>query len=62
MNIFTHIQGTRSYTEEFNVSPLMTELYVPAYEIKGKAFPLQAWTGPKGFRRLRVSDFKTFGT
>jgi hypothetical protein len=29
---------------------------------KGKAFPLQAWTGPEGSRRLRVTDFKTIGT
>jgi hypothetical protein len=27
--------------------------------IKGKAVPLQAWTGPEGSRRLRVPDFKT---
>jgi len=26
---------------------------------KGKAIPLQAWTGPKGSRRLRLQDFKT---
>jgi len=30
--------------------------------IKGKAVPLQAWTGPEGSRRLRLPDFKTFGT
>jgi hypothetical protein len=29
---------------------------------KGKAIPLQAWTGPEGSRRLRLSDFKTVGT
>jgi len=29
---------------------------------KGKAIPLQAWTGPKGSRRLRLPDFKTVGT
>jgi len=29
---------------------------------KGKAIPLQAWTGPKGSRRLRLPDFKTIGT
>jgi len=29
---------------------------------KGKAIPLQAWTGPEGSRRLRVPDFKTIGT
>ena len=27
-----------------------------------KAIPLQAWTGPKGSRRLRFLDFKTIGT
>jgi len=29
---------------------------------KGKAIPLQAWTGPEGSRRLRMPDFKTIGT
>jgi hypothetical protein len=29
---------------------------------KGKVIQLQAWTGPKGFRRLRLQDFKTIGT
>ena len=27
-----------------------------------KAIPLQAWTGPEGSRRLRLSNFKTVGT
>ena len=29
---------------------------------KGKAIPLQAWTGPEGSRMLRLPDFKTVGT
>jgi len=29
---------------------------------KGKAIPLQAWTGPEGSRRLRLPDFKTNDT
>jgi len=29
---------------------------------KGKAIPLQAWTGPEGSRKLRLPDFKTIGT
>jgi len=29
---------------------------------KGKAIPLQTWTGPAGSRRLRLPDFKTIGT
>jgi hypothetical protein len=31
-------------------------------ECKGKAIPLQAWTGPEGSRRMRLPDFKTVGT
>jgi len=31
-------------------------------ESKGKAIPLQAWTGPEGSRRLRLPDFKANGT
>jgi hypothetical protein len=29
---------------------------------KGKAIPLQAWTGPEVSRKLRLPDFKTIGT
>jgi hypothetical protein len=29
---------------------------------KGKANPLQARTGPEGFRRLKLPDFKTIST
>jgi hypothetical protein len=29
---------------------------------KGKAIPLQAWTGPEGSRSLRLPDFKAIGT
>jgi hypothetical protein len=29
---------------------------------KGKAIPLQAWTGSEGSRRLMLPDFKTIGT
>jgi hypothetical protein len=29
---------------------------------KGKAIPLQAWTGPEDSRRLRFPDFKTVDT
>jgi hypothetical protein len=32
------------------------------YDVKGKAIPLQAWTGPQGSRRLRLPHFKTVGT
>ena len=29
---------------------------------KGKAIPLQAWTGPEDSRKLRFPDFKTIDT
>jgi len=32
------------------------------YKGKGKAIPLQTWTGPEGSRRLRLPDFKTVDT
>jgi len=31
-------------------------------QVKGKAIPLQAWTGPDDSRSLRLPDFKTIGT
>jgi hypothetical protein len=31
-------------------------------KVKGKAIPLQAWTGPEDSRSLRLPDFKTIGT
>jgi len=41
---------------------LQNMLKQPQYKIhtfKGKAIPLQAWTGPKVSRRLRIPDCKT---
>jgi hypothetical protein len=29
--------------------------------VKGKANPLETWTGPEGSRKLRFPDFKTIG-
>jgi len=48
-----------------SVSLLQVKLQPDSYFVvkgKGKAVPLQAWTGPEGSRRLRCPDFKTFGT
>jgi len=30
--------------------------------VKGKAIPIQGWTGPEDSRMLRLPDFKTLGT
>jgi hypothetical protein len=32
-------------------------LHLP-FTLRGKAIPLQAWTGPEGSRRLRLPDFE----
>jgi len=34
-------------------------IHAHKYEIKGKAVPLQAWSGPEGSRKLRFPDFVT---
>jgi hypothetical protein len=49
--------------------PLLTVLFSP-FEIaeinsktgKGKAIPVQIWTGPGGSRRWRILDFQMIGT
>jgi hypothetical protein len=38
------------------------KFYWHRYKGKGKAIPIQAWTGSEGSRRLRLPDFKTIGT
>jgi len=35
------------------------QVIVKIYSVKGKAVPLQAWTGPEGSRKLRFKDFVT---
>jgi hypothetical protein len=37
-------------------------IFVFMINVKGKAIPLQAWTGPEASRSLRLRDFKTIGT
>jgi hypothetical protein len=40
----------------------LSNIYIYISTVKGKAIQLQALTGPKGSRRLRLTDFKTIGT
>jgi hypothetical protein len=40
----------------------MSKIFSYMFIGKGKAIPLQAWTGPEGSRRLKLPDFKTFST
>ena len=39
--------------------PFMRLLHVNRVKGKGKAVPLQAWSGPEGSRKLRFLDFMT---
>jgi hypothetical protein len=41
---------------------LCLSIFVQLGKGKGKAIPLQAWTSPEGYRRLRLPDFNTIGT
>jgi len=47
----------------FNVRPFRVSMYTSPGQFnelgKGKAVPLQAWTGPEGSRKLRFPDFVT---
>jgi len=40
----------------------LTSITRTLHEGKGKAVPLQAWSGPEGSRKLRFPDFMTNGT
>jgi len=44
------------YVQEFPIIQVSTVCF-PIH--KGKAVPLQAWTGPEGSRKLRLPDFMT---
>ena len=48
--------------DRLSLDYLMTFPLMSLYIKKGKAIPLQAWTGPEGSRRLRFPDFKTIDT
>jgi hypothetical protein len=54
----------RGQVTGLNQVPQLTAGVLLIQSVKGKckAIPLQAWTGPEGSRRLKLSDFKTIGT
>ena len=52
---------TTHFIHNLNQKETELRLHVPV-KGKGKAIPLQAWTGPEGSRRLGFPDFKTIGT
>ena len=56
----THIHCVDK-TEDAGVSAKLGEIYTNHYtlKVKGRAVPLQAWTGPEVLRKLRFPDFVT---
>jgi len=60
--LFAGDQFIISDTED-NLQKAVFSLYsIPKDQGKGKAIPLQAWTGRECSRRLRLPHFKTIGT
>ena len=45
-----------------NWTPCIIIIIIIIIKGKGKAIPVQTWTGPEGTRRLRIPNFKTVGT
>jgi len=52
--------STKKTTAEADI--LSTNQANPRSMCKGKAIPLQTWTGPEVYRSLRLSDFKKIDT
>ena len=54
----------QSQEKTVSVNPSANRIVVIHFSLfsRGKAIPLQAWTGPEGSRRLKLVDFKTVGT
>jgi hypothetical protein len=50
-----HWQGTRKSVQL--VRQLKWQKFL--YTVKGRAVPLEAWSGPEGSRKLRFPDFMT---
>ena len=64
-NCSAHNTVTTSYSGSLYAPINQNKLHPSVFKLikkKGKAIPLQAWTGPEGSRRLRFPDFKTIGT
>jgi hypothetical protein len=48
----------KQYTEQHNETQYL-EGNIHSNKNRGKAVPLQAWSGPEGSRKLRFPDFMT---
>jgi hypothetical protein len=55
-------QYTKVSKVTYSVTLNSLQLLIHKPFLKGKAIPLQAWTGPEGSTRATFPDFKTIGT
>jgi len=56
------VMHTNIHTKTRETRLMTTPTTTVAVVVKGKATPLQGWTGPEGSRRLKLPDFRTFST
>jgi hypothetical protein len=54
--------GDARHKGEHNVEVDSRFYWAVGNRVKGKSFPLQAWTDPECSRRLRLPDFKKIST
>ena len=58
-----NLRGDQYITKLNGIIYILTFSIPPIFIVKkGKAVPVQPWTGPEGSRRLRLPDFKTIVT
>jgi hypothetical protein len=58
--VFTTLEWTASERNKRNLLPALNFLSIVDWWLgKGKAVPLQAWSGPEGSRKLRFTDYMT---
>jgi len=55
-------RGEENYENPYEIFSCKIKKQAYCSHVKGKAIPLQAWTGPEGSRRVMLPDLKTFGT
>jgi len=58
----TPLSGAKLIPVHYSYTHTHTHIYIYICKCKVTAIQLQAWTGPEGSRRLKITDFKTIVT
>ena len=59
--LFVGVKSAKMYIQPSFINILFI-IFIHKGKGKGKAIPLQTWTGPEGSRKLRLPNFKTIST